>query len=122
MSEDGDLQHVLREMAEKIGALTATVNSLEHTWRQQDEKASLGRRDTHAKIDALRAEVQQLDNRLTKAIDDVAEMKPTFEAVEAAKQRAMGAWMASRAMYALAIAVTAGFTWVASNWIRISIR
>jgi hypothetical protein len=38
-------------MASSIGGLESTVKTLTRQWRDQDEKASLGRRDLHQKID-----------------------------------------------------------------------
>lgn len=53
MSET-DAQAALREMARSLGALESTVSGLVTQRRQQDEKASQGRRVLHQKNDALR--------------------------------------------------------------------
>ena len=55
-------------------------------------------------------------------ITDVAEMRPAFDEIRTAKQRAIGAFTMSRVLYAIGIAMTMGVTWVASNWIKISIK
>ena len=136
---DEATQVALRQMAGQIGELTSTVRSLESNWRNQDEKASNGRAVLHTKIDGLRGDFHQYSSKLdtvaadvaamkptvekAKAlIDDVAEMKPTVDEIRTAKQRAIGAFMMSRVLYAIGIAMTMGVTWVASNWIKISIK
>lgn len=115
----------LLRMAEKVGGLASAVETLTTQWRQQDEKASQGRRDLHQKIDALRVDVQKLDGEVKAAISDIALMKPTVESVEAAKLQAQGAVTAvrwtSRAGYWIAIAATLGVGWVFTNWLSIKV-
>ena len=96
--------------------------SLETNWRNQDEKASSGRPILHTKIDELRRDFHDWKGKLEAVITDVAEMKPTVDEVRTAKQRAIGALMVSRPLYALALFMTAGITWVLANWIKISIK
>lgn len=125
---DETINAALLRMAEKVGGLAAAVETLTTQWRDQDEKASLGRRDLHQKIDALRADVEKLDKEVRAAISDIALMKPTVEAVEAAKLQAQGAVTAvrwtSRAGYWLAVALTLGAGWVVTHWldIKVSLR
>ncbi|MBR1170551.1 DUF1515 family protein [Bradyrhizobium liaoningense] len=120
-----DIQAALREMARSIGALESQVSGFASQWRDQDQKASFGRRDLHQKIDALRSDMQTLEGQVRAAISDIALMKPTVEAVEAAKLQAEGAVTAvrwtSRAGYWLAVAVTLGAGWVLSNWLNIKV-
>jgi hypothetical protein len=119
---DEATQSALRQMAGQLGELTSTVRSLETNWRNQDEKASTGRAVLHTKIDELRSDFHDWKGKLEAVITDVAEMKPTVDEVRTAKQRAIGAFMVSRVLYAVGIAMTAGVTYVASNWIKISIK
>lgn len=119
---DEATQAALRQMAGQIGELTSTVRSLETNWRTQDEKASTGRAVLHTKIDNLANEFNGWRGKLDGVITEVAEMKPTFEEIRTAKQRAIGAFMMSRILYAVGIAMTAGVTFIASNWIKISIK
>lgn len=115
----------LLRMAEKVGGLAAAVETLTTQWRQQDEKASQGRRDLHQKMDALRTDVQKLDVEVKTAIADIALMKPTVEAVENAKLQAQGAVTAvrwtSRAGYWMAVGLTLGAAWVLAHWLEIKV-
>ncbi len=115
----------LLRMAEKVGGLASAVETLTTQWRQQDEKASQGRRDLHQKIDALRSDVQRLDGEVKAAIADIALMRPTVEAVESAKLQAQGAVTAvrwtSRAGYWIATLMTLGAGWVLANWLNIKV-
>ncbi|WP_025036147.1 DUF1515 family protein [Bradyrhizobium sp. DOA9] len=115
----------LLRMAEKVGGLASAVETLTTQWRQQDEKASQGRRDLHQKMDALRLDVQKLDGEVKAAIADIALMKPTVEAVESAKLQAEGVVTAvrwsSRGLYWLAFGLTLGAGWVLSNWLNIKV-
>lgn len=135
-SAEETISAALLRMAEKVGGLDSAVSSLTQQWRDQDEKASLGRRDLHQKIDAMRADVQRLDGEVKAAlqkldsdvrgaISDIALMKPTVEAVEAAKLQAKGAVTAvrwtSRAGYWLAVGLTLGAGWVLANWLNIKV-
>jgi hypothetical protein len=144
---DEATQAALRQMAGQIGELASSVRSLETNWRGQDEKASNGRAVLHTKIDDLGRDFHTWSGKLETVINDVAvmkptvdevrtvlrgkiesvildvaEMKPTIDEVKAAKQRAIGAFMASRALYAVGMFLTAGVTWIAANWIKISIK
>lgn len=119
---DEATQAALRQMAGQIGELTSTVRSLEINWRNQDEKASTGRAAMHLKIDELRGDFQDWHGKLENALADIAEMKPTVDEIRTAKQRAIGAFMVSRMLYAIGIAMTMGVTYIAANWIKISIK
>lgn len=119
---DEATQAALRQMAEKIGGLTSSVQSLEHNWRNQEEKASNGRAVLHAKIDDLRNDFLDVRGKLAGVIADVAEMRPTVDEIKTAKERAVGAIMMSRVLYAIGIVLTMGVTWVLTNWIEITFR
>jgi len=127
-SAEDHVSAALLRMAEKVGGLDSAVTALTQQWRNQDEKASQGRRDLHQKIDALRADVQKLDVQVKAAISDIALMKPTVEAVEAAKLQAEGAVTAvrwtSRAGYWIGTVLTLGAAWVLANWfnVKVSLR
>ena len=119
---DEATQAALRQMAGQIGELTSTVRSLESNWRNHDEKASAGRAVLHAKVDNLANEFNGWRGKLDGAILDIAEMKPMVDEMRSAKQRAIGALMMSRVLYAVGVTMTAGVTWILSNWIKVSIR
>ena len=73
-------------------------------------------------IDDLRGEFHAWRSKLEAVVTDVAEMKPTVDEMRTAQQRAIGALMMSRVLYAIGLALTGGVTWIFSNWIKITIR
>jgi HAMP domain-containing protein len=73
------LQAALREMSRSIGGLESTVKSMVQTWQLQEAAASQGRRDLHAKIDAVGGETTRMAAQLEGALRDIAAMKPTVE-------------------------------------------
>ncbi|WP_018456789.1 DUF1515 family protein [Bradyrhizobium sp. WSM4349] len=120
-AQDAATQAALLTMAKSLGGLESTVAGLVSQWRSQDEKASQGRRDLHQKIDAMRTEMQELDGLLKGAIKDIADMKPTVEAVENAKQQAVGASKASVWLWRLAIFISGGAAWVIANYLKVGV-
>ncbi|MGL3107069.1 DUF1515 family protein [Bradyrhizobium sp. BR 1432] len=50
---------------------SSTVKTLTQQWRDQDGKASLGRRDLHQKIDALVEDLRTLEGLIRAAISDI---------------------------------------------------
>lgn len=112
---DADIQGALREMAGQIGALGGTVRSLEATWRQQEASASQGRRDLHQKFETLRTEVHTMSTQVAGALNDIAFLKPIVNQVETAKQRAIGAGMLGKALWAVGGAMVAGGVWLLSH-------
>jgi HAMP domain-containing protein len=121
VTEAESIQAALREMAKSIGGLESTVTTMTRQWRDQDEKASLGRRDLHHKIDAMRDELQRLDARVTTAIDDIAEMKPTVQEVKDARQQAVGAGKASIWLWRLVMFMSGGAAWVIANYLKVGV-
>lgn len=121
MTEAESIQAALRDMAKSIGGLESTVSTMTRQWRDQEDKASLGRRDLHQKIDAMRDELQKLDTRVTTAIDDIAEMKPTVQEVKDARQQAVGAGKASVWLWRFAMFVSGGAAWVIANYLNIKV-
>lgn len=121
MSEESATHAALLAMAKSLGGLESTVAGLVSQWRSQDEKASQGRRDLHQKIDAMRGEMQELDGLLKEAIKDIAAMKPTVEAVENAKQQAVGVSKASVWLWRLAIFLSGGAAWVLANYLKVGV-
>jgi predicted nucleic acid-binding Zn-ribbon protein len=121
VTEAESIQAALRDMAKSIGGLESTVSTMTRQWRDQEDKASLGRRDLHQKIDAMRDELQKLDTRVTTAIDDIAEMKPTVQEVKDARQQAVGAGKASVWLWRFVMFVSGGVAWVVANYFNIKI-
>lgn len=115
------IQAALREMAKSIGGLESTVTTLTRQWRDQDEKASLGRRDLHQKIDALVADLRTLEGLVKAAISDIAIMKPIVDAVEDAKMQAVGVVKAGRWVHWLIFGSGGGafVLWVASHFVTL---
>jgi len=112
---DPDTHAALRDMARSIGGLESTVKTLVETWRNQEQAASSGRRVLHEKFDQLQSEVHRFSSLLADAVSDIAVMKPTVEAVEQAKQRAIGAGMLGKALWAIGGAMVAGGLWLLSH-------
>lgn len=112
---DTDTQSALRDMARSIGGLESTVKALVETWRSQEQSASSGRRVLHEKFDQLQSEVHKFGTQLAGALEDIAEMKPTVDAVETAKQRAIGAGMLGRVLWAIGGAMVAAGVWLLSH-------
>ncbi|SDC06007.1 hypothetical protein SAMN05216337_1001152 [Bradyrhizobium brasilense] len=128
-----DVQGALREMAEKIGALSSSVSSLTSTWQQQEAKASDGRRDLHNKVDALRSEVSnkvaglekqvtELGAKVATAIDDIADMKPSVEAFNDVKQQAAGARWLGKLLWGAAVFASGGVVWIITNIVDIHFK
>lgn len=76
----------------------------------------------HTKVDNLANEFNGWHGKFDGAILGIAEIKPTVDEMRTAKQRAIGALMMSRVLYAVRLTMTAGVTWVFSNCVKISIR
>ncbi|WP_233475401.1 DUF1515 family protein [Bradyrhizobium brasilense] len=89
----------LFQMAAKIGGLESTVSTLLQTWQQMEAKASDGRKDLHQKVDALRAQMSTMDAQLATATKDIADMKPTVQAVQKVRIQADGVRNVSRWIY-----------------------
>lgn len=121
MSGDVDTQAALRQMAEKIGDLTGTVRGLVDTWTRQEESASQGRRDLHAKVDAVNTKVTEVGATLAGVIKDVAEMKPDVTKFREMRTEARGAGKLGKAMWGLAVFLSCGFGWILSNWLTINL-
>lgn len=114
MSE-GDIQTALREMAGQIGALGATVKSLETTWQTQEAAASQGRRELHRKFESVSEKVSTLTGRVDQILKDILDMQPTVKAVEMAKERAIGATMLGKVLWAVGGAMVAAGVWLLSH-------
>lgn len=112
---DPDTQAALRDMARSIGGLESTVKTLVDTWRNQEQAASSGRRVLHEKFDQLQGEVHNFGHQLAGVMKDIAVMKPTIAAVETAKQRAIGAGMLGKALWAIGGAMVAVGIWLLSH-------
>ena len=112
---DGDLQAAIREMAGQIGALGATVKSLESTWQKQEAAATEGRRELHRKFEAMSEKVGTLAHKVEAILDDLLSIKPTVAAVERAKQRAIGAGLFGKFLWMAGGAMIAGGAWLLAH-------
>lgn len=112
---DSDTQTALRDMARSIGGLESTVKTLVETWRNQEQSASSGRRVLHEKFDQLQGEVHNFGHQLAGALKDIADMKPTVDAVEIAKERTIGAGILAKALWMIGGAMIAGGAWLLSH-------
>ena len=117
MTEAESTQAALLKMAQTIGGLVASVDTLTRQWRDQDEKASLGRRDLHQKIDAFVGDLRRLEGLIEKAITDIAIMKPIVNGVAEARQQMAGAAKAGRWIYW--VATGGAVLWVASHFVTV---
>lgn len=124
MTQEETTQAALLKMAQTIGGLVASVDTLTRQWRDQDEKASIGRRDLHQKIDRVVDDFRTLEGLVKAAISDIAEMKPIVDAVEIAKLKASGALTAGRWIYWLAFGSGGGAAviWIASHFCTVALK
>lgn len=109
------MQAALREMSRSIGGLESTVKTLVDTWRNQEQAAASARRVLHDRFESLQGEVHGFSAQLTGVLRDIAEMKPIIDEVETAKQRAIGAGMLGKALWATGGAMIAGGIWLLSH-------
>jgi archaellum component FlaC len=105
---DPDTQAALREMSRSIGGLESTVKTLVTTWQSQEQQASQGRRDLHAKVDALKDEVKSYGQQLAAAVKDINDMKPTVDGIVVAKQQAAGVGKLGKALGTVAVFLSGG--------------
>lgn len=119
MTQEESTQAALLKMAQTIGGLVASVDTLTRQWRDQDEKASIGRRDL-----PRRRRFPHARGLVKAAISDIAEMKPIVDAVEIAKLKASGALTAARWIYWLAFGSGSGAAvlWVASQFFTVALK
>ncbi|WP_456622129.1 MULTISPECIES: DUF1515 family protein [unclassified Bradyrhizobium] len=124
MTEAESTQAALLKMAQTIGGLVASVDTLTRQWRDQDEKASIGRRDMHQKIDRVVDDFRTLEGLVKAAISDIADMKPIVDAVEVAKFKAVGALTAGRWFYWLVFGSGGGAAalWIASHFFQVTLK
>lgn len=117
---DPATEAALREMSRTIGGLQATITTLVSTWQSQEAQASQGRRDLHQKFDNLRDDVHEIGSQVSGALKDIAEIKPSVQAFENAKQQAKGAQTLGKIIWAILGFGGVGLGWVLANWISIS--
>jgi hypothetical protein len=124
MTEAETTQAALLKMASTIGGLSVAVDTLTRQWRDQDEKASIGRRDMHQKIDRVVDDFRTLEGLVKAAISDIADMKPIVDAVEVAKFKAVGALTAGRWIYWLVFGSGGGAAvlWIASHFFQVTLK
>ena len=116
---DASTEVALRDLSRIVGGLESTVKTLVSTWQSQEATASQGRRDLHQKFDNLRDEVHVVATKVTSALDDIAEIKPSVEAFDIAKHRVEGARTLGKMIW-LAIGGLSGlFGYMLANWISI---
>ncbi|MET4170947.1 hypothetical protein ABIB99_002029 [Bradyrhizobium sp. LA6.1] len=123
MTEAESIQAALREFAQAIGGLQATVNTLTQQWRDQDAKASEGRRVLYEKIGGLVDDIRTLEGQVKAAISDIAFMKPIVDGVIEARQQVRGAVKAGRWIYWVASGGGgAAVLWVASHFFSVTLK
>ncbi|UGA47082.1 DUF1515 domain-containing protein [Bradyrhizobium quebecense] len=120
--ETASVNAALLQMAAKIGGLESTVSTLLQTWQRMEEKASEGRKDLHQKVEALRADVTTMGAQISTATKDIAEMKPTVQAVQTVQVQATGVRNASRWLYWVAVGLSGGVGWVITNFVDIHFK
>ncbi|MCS3447260.1 MULTISPECIES: DUF1515 family protein [Bradyrhizobium] len=120
--ETAGVNAALLQMAAKIGGLESTVSTLLQTWQRMEEKASEGRKDLHQKVEALRADVTTMGAQISTVTKDIAEMKPTVQAVQNVRVQAAGVRNVSRWLYWAAVGLTGGVVWVVNNFVDIHVK
>ncbi|MHC2578247.1 hypothetical protein ACVI1J_009664 [Bradyrhizobium diazoefficiens] len=124
MTESESIQAALRDFARTIGGLQVTVNTLTQQWRDQDEKASQGRRALYEKIEGLVDDIRTLEGQVKAAISDIAFMKPIVDGVIEARQQVKGAVKAGRWVHWLIFGSGGGaaLLWVASHFFTVGLK
>ena len=112
---DPDTHAALSDMARSIGGLESTVKSLTSTWQAQEEAASSARRELHRKFETLSEKVSGLTNKVEMILGDLVDIKPTVAAVEMAKQRAIGAGLLGKLLWAVGGGLIAAGAWLISH-------
>ncbi|ODM77813.1 DUF1515 family protein [Bradyrhizobium elkanii] len=112
----------LLQMAAKIGGLESTVSTLLQTWQRMEEKASEGRKDLHRKVDDLRADMTAMGAQVATATKEIADMKPTVQAVQNVRVQADGVRNVSRWLYWVAVGLSGGVVWVVTNFVDIHVK
>lgn len=84
----------VHQVSAEIGGLKKAVEIMTSTWQQQEQSATDGRRQLHAKFDDVRNEVTKLAGRVDQMGRDIAEIRPAIDAFKSARERQLGAqWM-----------------------------
>ena len=78
-------------MHQQLGSLTAKVDMLLEAVRRSEEKSDVSRASVYRKMDDISERVSKVETSLAGVQEDVAEMKPTVDQVEAWQQRGVGA-------------------------------
>lgn len=80
----------VHEVSRIIGGLQTAVENLTTQWAEQDRQATEGRRIMHDKIDNLNISVISAQGDITALKREMAEIKPTVRAGEAAQLEGAG--------------------------------
>lgn len=84
----------IHQVSADIGGLKKSVEILTSTWQQQEQSATEGRRQLHAKFDEIRNDVTKLTGRVDQMASTLCEIKPAIDVFKSARERQLGAqWM-----------------------------
>lgn len=98
-----------------VGGLEAKIDAFQQNWQEQDRRASEGRKFLYEKVEGFGHNVQMLSNQITMVVRDVAEMKPHVQDWVNSKNRAEGAGVAIKTLWAVGGAFLVGAGWLADH-------
>ena len=99
-----------------------TVSTLLQTWQRMEDKASEGRRDLHRKVDALRADMTTMGAQVATATKDIADMKPTVQAVRNVQAQATGVRNVTKWIWGAGMFLIGGVVWIITNLVDIHLK
>lgn len=110
----------IHQISAEIGGLKVAVDTMTKLWQSQETAASEGRRQVHLKIDALKDEQQKLVARVNSMSKTLADIKPSVEAFESAKERAKGAQSLGKWLFTAIGFLGTALGYALANWITIT--
>lgn len=113
---DDAIQAALRDMASTVGGLNSTVSHMVETWKRQELDATAGRRALHVKVDEVRKELGQINEKLAGALRDIAVMKPIVDRIRELRSEARGVGKMARWIWAAGGFLFAMAGWAASHF------
>lgn len=110
--------------------MTATVDTVLDIWKSQDANATTGRRELHQKMEVVSREVailsakveqveERIDGKLETVIADVANLKPSVQSFENAKQQVAGARMFGSFIKGCLIFMCGGIPWIVHHLMNV---
>jgi predicted RNase H-like nuclease (RuvC/YqgF family) len=107
------------EINRLVGGLKASVENLTDSWKEQDRKATEGRRELYRKVDELSKEVTQMWGQVEQLGREFAEMKPAVRQFEDGQHRTAGATYVIRILWTALVAGIGAIAYVIHDWLAV---